>query len=66
MKKYKAILKGIEWDTDGEDAKKLGLPTDTTITVEARDKDEAYDKVGDKLSDEYGYCFYGIKDLKIL
>ena len=46
-------VKGIVWDTDGEDPEELDLPTEVEVPG---DVDE--DGIADWLSDEYGYCVY--------
>ena len=50
----KAYAVDIKWDTDGEDAKDLGLPSRVEIPFFVYD-----DEIADYLSDEYGYCVFG-------
>lgn len=45
------LVSGIVWDTDGEDAEDLGLPTQVEVPL-CVDKDN----IADYLSDRYGYC----------
>lgn len=50
----KVWVKGIEWDTDGED---VDLPSDVTIEVEDGLSD---DDVVDRVSDKYGWCISSV------
>lgn len=45
----------IEWETDGIDPEKIGLPTQIDVP-ECIDCHE----IADMLSDEYGYCIYSL------
>ena len=47
-------LTDIVWDTDGEAAQDLGLPTDLTLTLPADWDDDC--NIADLLSDKYGWC----------
>lgn len=55
MSTFKAI--GIKWDCDGVSPKHYNLPKDATI--EAEDEDD----VVDALSDQYGFCIFGVKHI---
>ena len=64
-------ITNIEWDYDGENPQDLSLPTETTITIDVSDegKDldacEMVDVIADKLSDKYGFCFFGMSYTEI-
>ena len=45
------LVSDIVWDTDGEDAEDLGLPTQVEVPL-CVDEDD----IADYLSDRYGYC----------
>lgn len=54
------LVTNIEWDTEQEDggtpdARVLGLPHEAT--VEANDPED----LADILSDEYGFCIFGLE-----
>lgn len=55
MATFKAI--GIKWDCDGINPKHYNLPKEATI--EAEDEDD----VVDALSDQYGFCIFGVKQI---
>lgn len=55
MATFKAI--GIKWDCDGVSPKHYNLPKDAMI--EAEDEDA----VVDALSDQYGFCIFGVKHI---
>lgn len=48
------LVTNIVWDTDGEDAEALGLPS--SIDVEADDEDD----VSGVLSDAWGWCILSL------
>jgi hypothetical protein len=48
----------IQWDTDGEPADELGLPSEHIAVVDDDEWDPAED-AADLLSDEYGFCVLG-------
>jgi hypothetical protein len=47
----------IQWDTDGEDYKALGLPSEHTALVE--NDFDPMEQASDLLSDKFGYCVLG-------
>jgi hypothetical protein len=54
----------IDWDTDGEDPKSLGIPATKTVEVDADpelldDMDYMDELVGDALTDATGWCHNG-------
>ena len=57
----------IEWDTDGDDPKELGLPEKIMIEDPPQDMlDDASgaennDSITDWLSDHFGYCVFGCR-----
>jgi hypothetical protein len=51
----KVIVKGIDWETDGED---VDLPS--SVTMEVAD-DVAEDDIIDQMSDEYGWLVNGVQ-----
>ncbi len=60
---YSVSVRGIEWDTDGEDVE---LPENCEIVVKASDEDEVEDLIVDALSDEYGFTVSSFEDYEIL
>ena len=54
----KAVVSGIEWETDGEDVQ---LPVDVTIDVL---EDMNDDEIVNEISDEYGYLIKGMVSIK--
>jgi hypothetical protein len=50
-------LFNIQWDTDGEPADELGLPSELIAVVD--DDWTPEDEAADLLSDRYGYCVKG-------
>lgn len=57
------ICKNIEWETDGEDRKKCGLPEFVVFldVDEFDDEEELSEKLGDRLSDEFGFLHQGFE-----
>ena len=54
----KAVVSGIEWDTDGEE---VDLPSKVSIEVENDDSD---DDIVNKVSDEYGWLITSVENVK--
>ena len=50
-------LFNIQWDTDGEPADELGLPTDHIAVV--NDDWNPVDDAADLLADQFGFCTHG-------
>ena len=50
-------IKGIDWDTDGEDIS--GLPT--SVLLKSSNEE---DMVIDELSDHYGWCIFGVENIE--
>lgn len=59
----KAKVRGIDWDTDGASAKRLGLPKNAEVELTESEYKDIVDGdpdiIADKLSDQYGYCVNG-------
>ena len=53
----------IQWDTDGEDPKSLGLPSETTLEADSEHDLTYYG--ADQLSDKYSYCVFGFQYEKL-
>ena len=51
----------IQWDADGEDSRLLGLPDDYIFDTEADEDDDLDSLIGDRLSDDFGYCHFGFE-----
>ena len=50
-------LFNIQWDTDGEDPKELGLPSEQIVVAE--DDFDPENDAADLLSDQFGFCIEG-------
>jgi hypothetical protein len=50
-------LFSIQWDTDGEPADELGLPSETIVIVD--DEWTPEDDAADLLADQFGFCVKG-------
>lgn len=62
---YKVKLFGIQWETDGHSADKLGLPKNFETEVEAEDTEAAAEISVDEASENYGWLINGVTDEEI-